>query len=221
MRFFYIFSIFLLIFQIGCKKNPEYPAVPEIEFRSIERFTVFDNFSQTYTDSVNITIHFKDGNGDLGLTDQETQSPYQPYYFILNNNSEYILYGSSDTLPPFDDCNYLIGEFTGAAGLDTVLVQPNQDFFNYFADLYIKNGNTFEIIDLQGICPAPFNGRFPVLSPDATYSGPLDGLLTFNISDPGLRFLVEGKTVKFRIFIKDRALNSSNAIWTSEVIFNY
>src|SRR5437870_3036843 len=57
----YLYLI-LLIFFPGCKKDSiNFPVEPKIDFVSISPSTAMQ-----YTDKVNITIHYEDGDGDLG-----------------------------------------------------------------------------------------------------------------------------------------------------------
>ena len=216
-----IIFLFVIVLVVSCTKEPTFPDAPHIKFKSMQRFTVYNDFTQSYTDSINIVISFEDGDGDLGLSANDLLTPYQPYDIIKDKNDKFILLGSNDTLPSFDNCHYVVDDFIkNDPKPDTVLIKKNLNFFNYFAELYVKENGVFEKMDLSSYCPYPFYGRFPVLNPD-DYSGTLDGDLTFNINDPALRFLLEGKTAKFKIFIKDRALNKSNIIETDALTFTY
>lgn len=59
----YFFLVIILgLFAIGCKKAPNYPKEPTIEF---DRLRII-NDDVNYSDSVSIYIKFKDGDGDLG-----------------------------------------------------------------------------------------------------------------------------------------------------------
>lgn len=211
----------IFLFLSACKKAPEYPTVPEIEFAGLQRYVVTNPFTLSPSDSINIEISFKDGDGDLGLSDNDNQSPYNPFDFVFDNTGELIRIGTIDTLPSFNFCNYVIGEYIeDNPGKDTVYVQHNPNHFNFFAELYIYNGVRFEKYDPE-VCPSPFYGRFPELNP-GNYDGPIDGSLTFVISDePSFPILFEGLRAKFKIYIKDRALHTSNVIETSEFTFTY
>ncbi|GGF12949.1 hypothetical protein [Hymenobacter cavernae] len=59
----------------SCITAPDYSDTPSIDFKRItkERYVTG---SGTF-DSVKVTISFKDGDGDLGLSNDETNSPYQ------------------------------------------------------------------------------------------------------------------------------------------------
>ena len=51
----------------SCRKPPDYSLTPQIEFSTISTQQIFDNDNLSFVDSVSISIHFQDGDGDLGL----------------------------------------------------------------------------------------------------------------------------------------------------------
>lgn len=78
-----------LIITIGCDKNedPGYPAIPQIEFVDL----TFDERSPNgYKDSLVLTIHYRDGDRDLGLTgdDDDSRFPYNYYNYFLEAQGE-------------------------------------------------------------------------------------------------------------------------------------
>jgi hypothetical protein len=92
----------------------------------------------------------------------------------------------------------------------------NPDYYNYVVDTFLKREGRF--------IPFPFpnpgftySGRFMRLSHDDRLE-PLEGILRYSlpawyqssVSRPGT-------VVKFRIYIKDRALNKSNVVETDEI----
>lgn len=85
---FTYFLIFLSVFGLfaGCVQEPEYASTPEIEFESITKiFKLTDNGfgEKTKIDSLVMRIKFKDGDGDLGITDTELKS--DPKYKDFKN----------------------------------------------------------------------------------------------------------------------------------------
>ena len=57
---------------IACKRPPEYPKTPEISFKSINKQKVQQKRGPGFfvtIDSVTISLNFKDGDGDLGRSD--------------------------------------------------------------------------------------------------------------------------------------------------------
>ncbi len=96
------FFFFSILFG-ACFDPPTFPVTPEIEFKSIvfvEGKTFIDN------DSLNLTIRFKDGDGDLGLPANEIDQPYNNLNLFLVNNGELEAVGTTlryNDLPPFID----------------------------------------------------------------------------------------------------------------------
>jgi hypothetical protein len=73
-------TIFLFIFVfVSCTQKEEFPIEPSIEYVS---FLKIYNPSQELFDRGVLKISFKDGDGDIGLHDYETQEPYD-YNFII------------------------------------------------------------------------------------------------------------------------------------------
>jgi hypothetical protein len=84
-----ILLVFLGFLATSCFSPPTYPDTPEIGFEAI------NNVPANNSDSVFITISYKDGDGDLGLNSTDDQPPFQatntdgtpnPFYnnFYLN-----------------------------------------------------------------------------------------------------------------------------------------
>lgn len=86
----YKYLVFLLLiaaFLISCSKKEEYPIIPEIEFLGMTK--LYDPVLQRYDRGV-LAISFKDGDGDIGLFDNQAEPPYNFYvkYFELQNGAE-------------------------------------------------------------------------------------------------------------------------------------
>ncbi|WP_337042072.1 hypothetical protein [Emticicia sp. 17c] len=64
-----VFSVMCLV--MGCFKEISFDTKPFIEFQSIRKEIRLDQFAGTKKDSVIMTIHFQDGDGDLGLNEAE------------------------------------------------------------------------------------------------------------------------------------------------------
>ncbi|AZQ64452.1 hypothetical protein EI427_20230 [Flammeovirga pectinis] len=58
----------------SCFGEPEFPLEPEIEFAWIENYNPTE-----LNDSVYIALTFRDGDGDLGLSEDDINGPYAPY----------------------------------------------------------------------------------------------------------------------------------------------
>jgi len=105
----------------------------------------------------------------------------------------------------------------GDIGLyDTDTAEPYK--YNYFLKFqYLKNG---ELVELK---PADtslgFNGRIPILTPtgkNKNIKGEISMELELYFAWPAL----QSDTISFEVFIKDRALHSSNIVQTPLFIIN-
>lgn len=69
----YILLILILSGMVSCFKEEEYPVIPNITFTD---FVVLG-------DSARLIFEFTDGDGDIGLNDNEVSSPYniESYYY--------------------------------------------------------------------------------------------------------------------------------------------
>lgn len=72
-----VMFIFLLT---SCKQEVKYPVTPAISFVKFEKV---DN-STAVDDQGILTIHFQDGDGDIGLDEEDTEAPFDTssiYYY--------------------------------------------------------------------------------------------------------------------------------------------
>jgi len=106
--FIHIIVFGIVIFTIySCTKQETYPIIPEIKF---EDFLLHYNSGINAYDMGVLTITFKDGDGDIGLKQFETEPPYDynlfiNIYEILNGDTvEFIplIIDTSDTIPKID-----------------------------------------------------------------------------------------------------------------------
>jgi hypothetical protein len=73
-----IFLIPIFAGLAGCVKEDQYPVVPHIEFAGYGIYSAADE-----TDSIcKISISYTDGDGDIGLTENDSLEPYKYNYFI-------------------------------------------------------------------------------------------------------------------------------------------
>lgn len=76
----YLFMLFMsLIILDACNKAETYPIIPEIEFESYLR--LFNPSLNVYDRGV-LKISFTDGDGDIGLRQDQTEPPYDYNFFI-------------------------------------------------------------------------------------------------------------------------------------------
>lgn len=191
-----IFSVVIAILAIftfnACLTKPDFPFEPSISFASISKKSILDGNNQLIEDSIFLDINFRDGNGDIGLSAEDTIGK-----FAFRNPDK--------TLNPF--------------------------YFNFYCDIYRRNKFTGEYervrfptnrdpilgIDVE----SNIHGRVPPLL-DNNRQGPIEGVLRYNIG--GLFYDVLGinkrDSIRFEVFIYDRALNKSNVITTPAILVN-
>lgn len=69
IRFSILYAV--LICFAGCQTVPEFPVIPSISFGSVN----FKDFPSGNQDVIYLTINYKDGDGDLGLSDDDLKTP--------------------------------------------------------------------------------------------------------------------------------------------------
>jgi len=119
--------VLLAFFTTACIQQPEFPAEPKITFESI---AFREMGSNTAADSLILTINFQDGDGNLGLSNDDNSSPYnERFYFVYVSGEqktykasiEDILSEISYNLNTNDYNNYLDGIITIEEALQIVL----------------------------------------------------------------------------------------------------
>ncbi|GAB4127701.1 MAG: hypothetical protein OHK0045_19170 [Raineya sp.] len=176
----------------SCLTKPDFAFEPQISFASLSKKSILDGNNQLIEDSIFLEINFKDGDGDIGLSNADTLGK-----FAFRNPDK--------TLNPF--------------------------YFNFYCDIYRQNKFTGEYervrfplsrdpvlgIDVE----SNIYGRVPPLLENAR-KGPIEGVLRYNIG--GLFYDVLGinkrDSIRFEVFIYDRALNKSNVITTPAILVN-
>ncbi len=84
MNKYFLLLVFPLLLVFSCRKPPDYSDTPQIEFLSITTEQIYDQDNLGFVDSVSISIHFQDGDGDLGLdaSDIENSEKYVGDYIF-------------------------------------------------------------------------------------------------------------------------------------------
>ena len=98
----------LVVVASSCFDPPEYPNQPSIDFEGLEFFAEADAI-----DSLVLSINFKDGDGDLGLSSDDISFPYHPRNYFLENNGQLI---SVPTISPYTNIPPIIYLNTGQTG---------------------------------------------------------------------------------------------------------
>ena len=81
MRITYILLLISILFS-SCYPSPTFPEKPEIE---LENFYFVEN---SQTDSLVISLSFTDGDGDLGLSNLDTDFPYHQFNVFSSETGE-------------------------------------------------------------------------------------------------------------------------------------
>ena len=68
--------LFLALVVLSCQKPVEYPIEPKIEYQG---FTYLFNPDSTFSGEGVISFSYTDGDGDLGLDEVDTLSPFGPH----------------------------------------------------------------------------------------------------------------------------------------------
>ena len=79
MKYMLKYSTILLLLLLAfssCRKEPNFPDEPKIEFRRVEQFHFERN--RLKTDSLVLVIHYEDGDGNLGLLPDTASTDWQP-----------------------------------------------------------------------------------------------------------------------------------------------
>lgn len=184
LRFGLLFAFIGVAFS-SCISPPDFPDTPSIEFKSMK---VTRNTAEL-TDTVTITIGFKDGDGDLGLNSEEYSSTSPPYNRLNSDGTK------------------------------------NLNHWNYFLKIFVKNrsNNQFEPLTVRANGstiddPTVYYSQFPHLEPNADKKAPLKGDLNFEQTFGLGNEFNPGDEVRFEVYIKDRALNTSNTVTTSTFV---
>jgi len=107
----------------------------------------------------------------------------------------------ADTIFPFQELN--------ADGT------PNEFHLNYYINLYRKVNGEFIQFEFGDVT---LNGRFPSLNVEGQ-EGPLEGVLRRSVVISSA-YPFRNDTIRFDVFIIDRALNKSNLVETDTVVVN-
>ena len=235
-----IIALIMFFFLFSCIEDNNVSDIPSISYESLEFKKSDNSFNQ---DSLIITINFIDGDGNLGLSNDENNHPYHPYNAIIdqefnwitlgsNNitpplyiyepNGVYYLYSNEDDRPSYNCEDYIIDTVNTTNKLDTFYIQKNENNKNIFIEFYKKENNEFVLIDWKRIfdeeygCGIDFNSRFPPLN-ISNSSQLLSGKLRYGMVSYGFEMILKNDIFKLKIHIKDRELNTSNIIETPEV----
>jgi hypothetical protein len=129
---------------------------------------------------------------------------YKEFKYVIRDKSKIV-----DSLERIDNANIYYYAVT-----DYFYLKTNPAFYNIKVQFFIKNtDNTYTEYDWEKEVCSTFDGRFPILTQKER---PLEGVLTYSMSSVGFLTTFGSKTLKLRITVFDRALNSSNTVDTED-----
>lgn len=169
------------MFLWGCKKaSDQVSIIPHLEYQSYSTFK--DTTGNTY---VKVIFTFTDGDGDLGLNDDDTSGIYHyPSKYYYN------LYGS----------------YYAKIGDNFVKIWLSYPLSDDSATL-AKGGDTVQV-----------NGRIPILTPPGKNKA-IHGTIEYDIPYTYVSN-VPSNSIKYVLWMYDRAFHRSNEIETPEIIVN-
>jgi hypothetical protein len=205
--------IYLLLSALGltsgCVSPPDdFPSVPHITFNSVEY--VETNAS----DSLMVSVDFRDAEGDLGLNPNEDDPPFHPLDFQTDAGGNLITYGNRPSdAPEFNNRDWVINPLVNNTEVnDTIWVKVNPDQYNIFIKFFIKRGGNYTEYDFS---TAPFystfNGRFPrILAEERDRA--IEGTIKYAMLSLGWNSVFRNDTLRIDVQVQDRNLNKSNVV---------
>lgn len=193
----------------ACERPPEYDNVPRLTFEDVY---FIDNPVNGEVDTLVIEVYFEDGNGDIGLTQEDVHWPYHEFEYITDESGDKIKYGSREGMPPYNPRDYYI-ETVAIGEQDTFLVSYNDNHYNFFIDMFIKKGGEYEKVDPFESFASPINARIPYLKDsDDDKTRALEGSIKYKWESRGWLYRFGLDTLKLNVRIQDRSLQSSNTV---------
>ncbi|GAB3333716.1 hypothetical protein GCM10027511_42110 [Hymenobacter humi] len=174
----------------SCISAPDYPDEPEIDFKELTVGRNRPGGGNLPVDTLKFALDFKDGDGDLGLSDDDIRNaPFNSNTGGPNNRG----YSYNYFIQPFKK--------NPTSGVFERFVTP-LGFVGEYDGRFLRLDGT----NTTDAKPAPLRGTLRYKLPIS-----IDG----NSQFPGVFNI--GDTFRFEISIMDRALHQSNKITTSEV----
>lgn len=210
-------NAFILILVAGitvsCISPPDdFPTVPQIGFKNIEYIET------NSSDSLVVSVDFRDSEGDLGLNAREIDPPFHPLDYPKDADGNLITYGNRPTeAPTFNNRDWEINPVINNVEInDTIWVKVNPDQYNIFIKFFIKRSGNYTEYDFSG---APFystfNGRFPrILTEERDRA--IEGTIRYSMLSLGWNSVFRNDTIKIDVQIQDRQLNKSNVVSTPD-----
>lgn len=208
-----IITLLLLLIWVGCISPPEdFPTVPQIDFNDLE-------FVPTSgSDSLIITLDFRDAEGDLGLNATDIYPPFNELIYLTDDAGQFITYSERpEDAPDFNNRDWVIFPLINNQEIkDTIWVKENEDYYNILVKFFIKRGGNYSEFNWSD--PpyfTTFNGRFPRML-DEEQERAIEGEIRYSMLSLGWNSVFRNDTLKLEIKVKDRALNESNIVSTPD-----
>lgn len=148
-----LLSFFLIFFFVsGCYEKDVFPDIPNIRFEDI----VF--YDGNLTDSLILTFSFEDGNGDIGIVeDQDVLPPYNEFdVFIDSRDTVVTVSNLEDLVPPFYTAPLLTQNLIPKSLRNsTLFVEPSDSDFPVLA--FGKTLFSEDVNDIPLVCPGLAN----------------------------------------------------------------
>ena len=215
--FFKLLSLPLTaLLTTACYDAPEFDLSPRlIGFDGgMEQGIVFKDVPNTIMDSLSIRVKFQDGDGDLGLLENEPDELFnEPFFPVLDAEGEYIFY-DADQEPELNCYEYAFVSYLDQEIIqDYIKVDFNPYYYNFDVELFVKDGDVFRTYDFRNErCQVPLSGRFPPLKDNFDDKKPLEGVIEYSFASAGLLNLFRNDTLLISVQIRDRSKNESNKI---------
>lgn len=193
----------------GCVSPPDdFPSVPHITFNSVEYIET------NASDSLMVSVDFRDAEGDLGLNPNEDDPPFHPLDYQTDAEGNLITYGNRPSdAPEFNNRDWVINPLIDKTEVnDTIWVKINPDQYNIFIKFFIKRGGNYTEYDFS---TAPFystfNGRFPrILTEERDRA--IEGTIKYAMLSLGWNTVFRNDTLRIDVQVQDRNLNKSNIV---------
>jgi hypothetical protein len=169
-RFLLLFSVaagLSLLFH-SCRKEASFPPEPHITFKE---------FNKLGHDSSQLVVTFTDGDGDIGLNQDDTTG-----HFARNQKFYYNFF-----------CRYYYKDASG-------------NFVPYLT--YLNNDTILDTLD--------FNYRVPYLTQNGQKES-LTGDIVVSMYPFPFYYIPGHHTIRYEIWIADRALNVSNKVMSTDI----
>lgn len=180
VRSFVLFFISLVVVS-SCFEPPNFSDRPKIRIQDIE----FINGPPLDFDTIKLTLFFQDGDGNLGLRNEETAYPFQPYnYFVDNDGDLFNLYTLFYETKSFDPAMKITRKMSKVNRVpDLADFAPPTDCLNYKYDsIGIPVELSYLTDETYDVKPYTYDGEPYILITDTLYMEPNKNHFNIDVS---------------------------------------